>query len=83
MKRASAIRLPETLRFVLPYLDQPKFKEQACGSIVDLAHHRNLREPNEEEFHAALDQVIALSKDAVVVDRANRYKRDETWVRPK
>ena len=53
------------------------------SSIVDLAHHRNLREPNEEEFHAALDQVIALSKDAVVVDRANRYKRDETWVRPK
>ena len=83
LKRASAIRLPETLRFVLPYLDQPKFKEQACESIVELAHHRNLREPNEDEFHAALDQVIAVSKDAVVVDRANRYKRDETWVRPK
>ncbi|MCP4195248.1 MAG: HEAT repeat domain-containing protein [Planctomycetaceae bacterium] len=83
LKRASAIRVPETLRFVLPYLDQPGFTEQACETIVELAHHRNLREPNEAEFHQALDRVIATSKNATVVDRANRYKRDETWVRPK
>ncbi|MDG2383891.1 MAG: HEAT repeat domain-containing protein [Pirellulaceae bacterium] len=83
LKRASAIRIPETLRFVLPYMDQPGFSDQACETIVELAHHRNLREPNEAEFHQALDQVIATSKNATVVDRANRYKRDETWVRPK
>ena len=83
LKRASAIRTVETLRFILPYLDQPEFAEQACESIVELAHHRGLREPHKAEFHQALDRVIATSKDAVVIDRANRYKRDQTWVRPK
>ncbi len=83
LKRASAIRSVETLHFILPYLDQPAFAEQACESIVELAHHRGLREPNKAEFHQALDRVIATSKDAVVIDRANRYKRDQTWVRPK
>jgi hypothetical protein len=83
LRRASAIRTVETLRFILPYLDQLAFAEQACESIVELAHHRGLREPNKAKFHQALDRVIATSKDAVVVERANRYKRDQTWVRPK
>lgn len=83
LKRASAIRTVETLRFILPYLDQPAYAEQACESVVELAHHRGLREPNKAEFHGALDKVIATSKDAVVIDRANRYKKDQTWVRPK
>ena len=82
LRRASAIRTVETLRYILPYLDQPTYAEQAAESIVELAHHRGLREPNKAEFHRALDRVIATSKDAVVVDRANRYKRDQTWVRP-
>jgi HEAT repeat protein len=82
LRRASAIRIVETLRFVLPYLDQPLYAEQACETVVELAHHRALREPHKAEFHRALDKVLATSKDAVVVDRANRYKKDQTWVRP-
>jgi HEAT repeat protein len=82
LTRASAIRTIETLRYVLPYLDQPAHAQQACQSIVELAHHRGLREPNKAEFHQALDNVIAISKDAVVIDRAKRYKADQTWVRP-
>ncbi|TWT79083.1 HEAT repeat protein [Planctomycetes bacterium CA13] len=82
LSRTSAIRIPETLRFLLPYTDQPKFAENACLAIVELAHHRSVREPNKEEFDAALDKVIATSKDAIVIDRANRYKEGKTWVRP-
>jgi hypothetical protein len=82
LRRASAIRTVETLRFVLPYLDQPPYAEQACETVVELAHHRALREPNKAEFHQALDKVIATSQDAIVLDRANRYKKDQTWVRP-
>ncbi|QDU89274.1 hypothetical protein Pla175_26620 [Pirellulimonas nuda] len=82
LKRAAAIRTPEALRFILPYVDRPPFAETACLSVVELAHHRGLREPNKAEFDRALDKVIAASKDAVVVDRARRYKKDETWVRP-
>ena len=57
--------------------------QPACETIVELAHHRELREPNKSEFDPALDKVIKLSTDAVVVDRANRYKKGETWARPR
>ncbi len=73
----------ETLRFVLPYLDEPAFREVACKTIVELAHHREVREPNKAEFDKALDRVMQISKDAVVKDRAQRYKNGETWQRPK
>jgi len=73
----------ETLRFVLPYLDQPAFSELTCETIVELAHHREVREPNKEEFDKVLDRVIQISKDATVKDRAERYKKGETWQRPK
>ena len=72
----------ETLRFVLPYLDRPQIAQVACETTVELAHHRELRDPNRSEFDKALDKVIAISKDPVVVDRASRYKRGETWNRP-
>ncbi len=71
----------ETLRFVLPYLDQPTFSELTCETIVELAHHREVREPNKEEFDKVLDRVIQISKDATVKDRAERYKKGETWQR--
>ena len=82
LRCAQAIRIPETLRFLLPYLDQPAYAQQACESVVELAHHRSLREPNKAEFDQALDKVIQTSQDATVIDRANRYKKGQTWARP-
>jgi hypothetical protein len=82
VKRARAIRTMESLHFVVPYLDQPEFAQQACETVVELAHHRGLREPNKAEFDPALDKVIATSKDPVVVERANRYKKNQTWAKP-
>lgn len=73
----------ETVRFVLPYVEQPPFAQIACETIVEIAHHREVRDPNKAEFDKVLDKVIATSKDPVVVDRAGRYKRGETWTRPK
>jgi HEAT repeat protein len=83
LQRAAAIRLPETLRFISPYMDQQRYAQQACATVVELAHHRNLREPNKAEFDRALDKVILTSKDTTVVERANRYKKGQTWVRPR
>ncbi|HEX4131198.1 MAG TPA: HEAT repeat domain-containing protein [Pirellulales bacterium] len=71
----------DTLRFVLPYVDDPQFAQTACETIVELAHHREIRDPNKAEFDKALDKLIATSKDPVVVDRARRYQRGETWER--
>ena len=83
LDRARAIRTLEALHFIVAYIDQPAFSKQACLSVVELAHHRTLREPHKAEFHKVLDKVIATSKDATIIDRANRYKKDQTWVRPR
>jgi hypothetical protein len=83
LQRSRAIRIPETLRFLRPYLDEPATAQMACESIVELAHHRTLRESAKPEFLAALDQVIVTSQDPVVVERATRYKHNQTWARPK
>jgi HEAT repeat protein len=71
----------ETLRFVLPYVDEATFDQAACDTIIELAHHREIRDPNKTEFDKALDKVIAVTKNPEVVERANRYKRGETWER--
>lgn len=79
LERAKAIRSVETLRFVRPYMEQSPYAEQACLTVVELAHHSELRETHRAEFHAALDRVIEISGDATVVQRAERYKKGQTW----
>ena len=73
----------EAMRFVRPYLDQPEFCQIACETIVELAHHRQIRDPQKAEFDVVLDKVIKFTKDEEHIERANRYKRGETWERKK
>ena len=83
LERAAAIRTLESLRFIVPRLEEPKFAQQAAESIVELAHHRGLREPNKAEFDVVLDRVVEISDDPTVRDRATRYKNGQTWNRPR
>jgi HEAT repeat protein len=78
IKRCASIRTVESLRYLLPYLDQPQLAQETCASIVELAHHRELRLPNTAEFAKALDAVIRICKDPSVVDQAQRYKQNKT-----
>ncbi len=80
LKRASAIVSLETLHFVAPYMDQPEFAQLACKTVVGLAHHKEVRQPNKAEFNKALDKVIALSKDQKLIDEAKAYQNDQTWL---
>jgi HEAT repeat protein len=73
IERAAAVRTVETLRFVAPYLDQPAVAEKACKTVVELAHHAELRESNKPDFGPALQKVVAHCKDRQLVDRARRY----------
>ncbi len=75
LERAAAVRTVETLRFVVPYFDQPALAQAASKTVVELAHHTDLREPNRAEFIAALEKVIAVCKDQQLVDRAERYRQ--------
>jgi HEAT repeat protein len=68
------VRHIETLRFVVPYLDEPALAQAACKGVVELAHSKMLRDPNRAEFAKALDRVIALCKDKGLVERAKQYK---------
>ena len=83
LERANAIRTIDTLRFVMPYLDDPKLAEPACQSVVELAHHRNLRDAHKDEFVKALDKVLGTTKNPELVERAERYKQGQTWERKK
>jgi HEAT repeat protein len=73
LERAAAVRIVDSLRFVAPYMDQPALGEAACKAVVELARHRGLRDPNKQEFDAALEKVLKTSKDAGTLERAKRY----------
>lgn len=74
LERLKAVRTPETLAFVLPFVDHEKFGETAIATVMELAHHDFLRKENPEAFKAALDRVIEKSAKNDVVDQAKRYK---------
>jgi HEAT repeat protein len=83
IERVNAIRTVDAFRFVTGYLDSPALAEPACRSVVELAHHRQLRDANKDEFQKALDRVITTTKNAELVERANAYKEGKTWERKK
>lgn len=67
------VRHIDSLRFVVPYLDDATYQQAACKGVVELAHSKMLREPNKVEFEKALNRVIALCKDKGLVERAKQY----------
>jgi len=71
LERASAVRSVQTLRFLLPYL-ATNLAEPASKSIVELARHKELGQPNKKEFGAALETVIKTSTDPATVEKARR-----------
>ena len=81
IERTGAVRSIKTLRFIVPFLDQPALAESAAKGVVELAHHRSLRDAHKAEFTAALDRVLAVARDPVTRDRAERYKQGKTWER--
>src|SRR5205823_4981019 len=66
----------ETLRFVVPLLEDKALAQGACKAVVELAHSKTLREPHKAEFEKALDRVIAVCMDKGLVERAKQYKRE-------
>ena len=71
--RVGTVRHMETLCWLVKLLDDETVAQEACRSIVELAHHRYLRNPNRDEFVKALKRVIEVSKDASTVSRAKGY----------
>ena len=74
IERVGQIRTVESLRFVLEHFDDAELQERVCESILDLAHQVDLKRSARDEFNAALDKVLAVTKRNDFRDRANRYK---------
>lgn len=74
LTRASTVRTMEAVEWIAQYLDRPELAQAACASLVDLAHHRFLRQPNMDRFRPILERVSQISEDADVVSRARRYQ---------
>ena len=74
LERASAVRTLDSLRFVLPYVDQPSLAEPACAAVAELAHHKELRDPNKAAFRPAVEKVLRTTKDQAVRDNCTRSR---------
>ncbi len=74
LERAATIRTLETVHWLASYLDDPELAQTACKAIVELAHHRFLRQPNMDQFGPILEKVERISKDPALVERSRRYR---------
>jgi len=74
ISRAATVRTMDCVRWLATYLNDPALAQSACAALVELAHHRDLRNQNMDEFRPILDRVIKTSQDAAVIDRAQRYR---------
>ncbi len=74
LQRAGAVRTFETVEWLAGFLDDATVNQAACQALVELAHHRFLRQPNREQFAPILEKVAEISEDAELADRARRYR---------
>lgn len=74
LTRAASVRTLETVDWVAGYLDDPELAQTACKTIVELAHHRFLRQPNKAHFEPILRKVEATAKDKSVAGLAEKAR---------
>lgn len=74
LERAKAVRCIETVEWLKGFLDDEVLAQTACASIVELAHHRFLRQPNKEFFEPILQKVKAVAKDPVIQQKAEKAR---------
>jgi hypothetical protein len=74
LSRAAAIRTLETVDWAAGYLDDPALAQTACRVIVELAHHRFLRQPNKAHFEPILRKVEATAKDKSIAELAEKAR---------
>ncbi len=74
LSRAASVRTLATVNWVAGYLDDPDLAQTACRVIVELAHHRFLRQPNKEHFEPILRKVEATAKDKSIARLAEKAR---------
>lgn len=72
LSRAGAVHSVETVRWLLPYLDDKSLAAEASKTIVDLARRKELFTPSRDEFIKALRKVIDAGADRTTIERAEQ-----------
>ena len=73
LERLGAVREPESVEFLLQYVDTKELSNRALNSILDLAHQDYLRKQYKDLFIKALDVVLEKG-DQGQKDRAQNYQ---------
>jgi HEAT repeat protein len=74
LARAASVRTLATVDWVAAYLDNPDLAQTACRTIVELAHHRFLRQPNKAHFEPILRKVEATAQDKSIARLAEKAR---------
>lgn len=74
LTRAASVRTLATVDWVASYLDDPDLAQTACATIVALAHHRFLRQPNKARFDPILRKVEVTAKDKAIARLAEKAR---------
>ena len=72
--RVQAVRLPESVTFVLQYIDDAELAQNVCRTVTELAHQDGLRRSNKDVFIPAMEKVLEVSNDNGIKDRIRRYQ---------
>ncbi|MDR1959519.1 MAG: HEAT repeat domain-containing protein [Planctomycetaceae bacterium] len=73
LERASAVREVDTVKWALEFLGDKDLAQNACRTIVELAHQDYLRKRDKELFTSALNKVLEVCTDNGLKDRARQY----------
>ncbi|MDR1383491.1 MAG: HEAT repeat domain-containing protein [Planctomycetaceae bacterium] len=71
--RISAIRTPESVTYVLKFIDNPALAQNVCRTIAELAHQDYLLKANKNVFDPALKKTLEVSTDNNLKDRVRNY----------
>ena len=74
LSRVATVRIIESVDWATSFLDDPVLTQTACSVIVELAHHRFLREPNKAKFDPLLLKVEQTAKDKDIAERAKKAR---------
>ncbi len=74
LARAATVRSLDTVKWANEYLDNADLAETAANVIVELAHHRFLRQPNKSFFEPVLKKIEATSKNRTTVENAEKAR---------
>jgi HEAT repeat protein len=75
LDRAREVHTFDAVKFAAAHLAEPKLASQAIATVVDLLHRDEIRKPNQAEADRILDQVISISKDKSLIERAKSFKK--------